>query len=414
MGDAIDLNLFPSCYNCLSWSDDGELAVADGDSVHLQVCLLLFFAIIHPPFRFSSLIIQLIADSKLPQWKPKYVHPLFEKEKSMPWTSAKVRTNIFTNQEWKVVWPSGRDEFSIGAEQSLSTVTALSWSHQGLGLHRRCVLAVLTSNLLLSLYEADGHRRAWSRVCIINDALEDYFRTASKHKSKTTIRKVRIRAFDWCPPLRNDSQSVDDDRADVRWGEQLLTITTDDNDVVLVRVKRNNPLTAYAGLYSIDVLTHITMNNIKRKYSMVPTGSLWADALESKARILHLSCGPWNRVINERNSQETSDNRGPAAKFGALIALIFGSTLHLLHVRASLSSTDNTTTSVTGQLIQNEHLLSSKNLEGINFTGPLQWIIIVCKDYYSHHNHILTRTGRNETLAGDRLSRWASHSSLRK
>lgn len=40
MGEALDLNLYPSCYNCLSWSDDGELAVAAGDTVHLQVCSL--------------------------------------------------------------------------------------------------------------------------------------------------------------------------------------------------------------------------------------------------------------------------------------------------------------------------------------------------------------------------------------
>lgn len=37
MAEALDLNLYPSCYNCLSWSDDGELAVAAGDTVHLQV-----------------------------------------------------------------------------------------------------------------------------------------------------------------------------------------------------------------------------------------------------------------------------------------------------------------------------------------------------------------------------------------
>ncbi|QGA12418.1 hypothetical protein EYB26_000062 [Talaromyces marneffei] len=332
MGEALDLNLYPSCYNCLSWSDDGELAVAAGDTVHLQ----------------------------LPQWKPKYVHPLFEKEKSMPWTSTKVRTNVFTHQEWKVMMPSGRDEFSIGAEQSQSTVSQLAWSHQGLGLHRRCVLAVLTSNLLLSLYEADGKRRTWSRVCVVNKALEKYFESKDRSKS---IGTSRIRSFAWCPPLRNDA-SGENDRADVRWGEQLLTIATDRNDIVLVHVKRNNSSNALAWRYSIDVIDHAELGTLDRVYSLVPNGSLWADALSSKAKILNISCGPWSRIDSERSG----------IKYQALISLVLGGNLHLVNVQASLSSGDGSAISIEGQLTFNTTVLSFKSLESINFTGPLQWL----------------------------------------
>lgn len=34
----VTLRIFPSCYDCLSWSDDGELAVAAGEYVHILVC----------------------------------------------------------------------------------------------------------------------------------------------------------------------------------------------------------------------------------------------------------------------------------------------------------------------------------------------------------------------------------------
>ncbi|GAM40067.1 hypothetical protein TCE0_034f12120 [Talaromyces pinophilus] len=337
MAEALDLNLYPSCYNCLSWSDDGELAVAAGDAVHLQ----------------------------LPQWKPKYVHPLFKKEKSMPWTSTKVRTNIFTHQEWKVTLPTGRDEFSIGAEQSLSTVSQLAWSNQGLGLHRRCVLAVLTSNLLLSLYEADGQRRSWSRVCVVNKALEKYFESKGRPKS---IGASRIRSFAWCPPLKNDARG-EDDRADVRWGEQLLTIATDSNDVVLVRVKRNHSSKVFGWRYSIDVIGHIALGNLHRQYSLIPKGSLWADALSSKARIQNISCGPWSKTGDEQNGLKDS-----RLESHAMIALVLAGNLHLVNVHAGMSFQDGLTVSVEGHLTHNTTVLSSRVMKSINFTGLLQWI----------------------------------------
>jgi hypothetical protein len=304
----------------------------------------------------------------------------------MPWTSTKVRTNVFTHQEWKVMMPTGRDEFSIGAEQSQSTVSQLSWSHQGLGLHRRCVLAVLTSNLLLSLYEADGQRRTWSRVCVANKALEKYFQSKETHKG--SIGASRIRSFAWCPPLKNDVRG-EGDRADVRWGEQLLTIATDSNDIVLVRVKRNSSTKNLAGQYSIDVIDHVELGNLDRKYSLIPKGSLWADALNSKAKILNVSCGPWSRVVDEQNGSKEA-----GLKSQAMIALVLGGNLHLVNVQANLSSKDGSTASVEGHMMYNTIALSSRKLESINFTGPLQWITVVSIDCDSQYD---SSTDKNRT-----------------
>jgi len=39
MLDPVELQLFPSCYNCLSWSSDGELAVAAGENIHILVSI---------------------------------------------------------------------------------------------------------------------------------------------------------------------------------------------------------------------------------------------------------------------------------------------------------------------------------------------------------------------------------------
>lgn len=39
--DALALPIFPSCPNCLAWSDDGELAIAAGEFVQVLVCISL-------------------------------------------------------------------------------------------------------------------------------------------------------------------------------------------------------------------------------------------------------------------------------------------------------------------------------------------------------------------------------------
>lgn len=39
MLDPVELQLFPSCYNCISWSSDGELAVAAGEYIHILVSI---------------------------------------------------------------------------------------------------------------------------------------------------------------------------------------------------------------------------------------------------------------------------------------------------------------------------------------------------------------------------------------
>lgn len=37
MSGPLELPLFPSCYDCLSWSEDGELAIAAGDYIQILV-----------------------------------------------------------------------------------------------------------------------------------------------------------------------------------------------------------------------------------------------------------------------------------------------------------------------------------------------------------------------------------------
>ena len=40
MLEPVELTTSPSCFNCVSWSSDGDLAVAGGEYVHILVCRL--------------------------------------------------------------------------------------------------------------------------------------------------------------------------------------------------------------------------------------------------------------------------------------------------------------------------------------------------------------------------------------
>jgi hypothetical protein len=41
MLETLELQVFPSSYNCISWSEDGEIAVATGEYVQVLVRTIL-------------------------------------------------------------------------------------------------------------------------------------------------------------------------------------------------------------------------------------------------------------------------------------------------------------------------------------------------------------------------------------
>ena len=124
-----------------------------------------------------------------------------------PWKFVKLPVNTFTRSEWPECELAPSASFSVGEEQSNSTVTWLGWSPPGLAKHKRSVLAVLTSNHLLSLWAANedlGNLESWKRVCIINDAFEIAFRQErfqSKIENIQDQRLRRARSAAWAPSL---------------------------------------------------------------------------------------------------------------------------------------------------------------------------------------------------------------------
>ncbi|KAF7588498.1 hypothetical protein BBP40_005634 [Aspergillus hancockii] len=341
----IELQLFPSCYNCVSWSADGEIAVAAGEYVQ----------ILTPKHTTEQGGNGSASDAT-----------------SKNWNVTRFRVNVFTNKEWTTIWPQKRANFSIGPEQSLSTVVGLAWSPPGLAKYRRCILAVLTSNLLLSFYDISPQGR-WTRVAIVNDCLNPYFNPLVQDE-ELRRRKFNIRAFTWCPPLKVPSAEEHATGYAVlgpesRWGLQFLTVTNDDNDVMILEARRSK-LEPTSSLYAFDVLSLISINDPSGNYQDVQPGSIFFSALKQCIKATAMSFGPWIH-------QSTKDSMGVCSAIGN-VAIVLGIKIKTVRYAITLMPPDEQTGAevVYKTLCDSEEntALHGGRLDKYNFTGPLSWL----------------------------------------
>ncbi|OAP56391.1 hypothetical protein AYL99_09570 [Fonsecaea erecta] len=191
--EPVTLPYWPTCKNALTWSPE-DLAVAAGELVH----------ILTPRDASRSL-----GDPGHKQWH-----------------TFTLRVNQFEPSEWPFQELATITQFSVGEELSESTVVSLSWSPAGLGIYRRSVLAVLTSNLILSLWESNGRLGVWQRTAIINQYLP------SDEQLNNPREKRRVRAFHWLPALSLSKG--------FRWGSQLVALADDDFTVLFFHLYKTN------------------------------------------------------------------------------------------------------------------------------------------------------------------------------
>ncbi|KAJ9299846.1 hypothetical protein DTO271G3_2730 [Paecilomyces variotii] len=340
--EPIELQLFPSCHECLSWSQDGELAVAAGEYIHIL--------------------------------SPNAQRHGSGAGTAGPWEFTRLRANVFTNIEWPTTNPADRDSFSIGSEQSISTVAGIKWSHPGLEKYRRSILAVLTTNLLLSFYDSGGLRNKWNRVFIVNDALKLHFSQIVTDR-RLVAQKSKIRSFAWCPPLKRQKQRQDGPSAllepsESRWGVHVLAIANDANDLVFVRVSRTARNSSSEKPYDIEVLSVISLANPAETFPMIHTPSIFVSAVKSKARISHVSCGPWVYEASEEDAKISARSA---------VAVVYGTKLQIVSLDATLTPVEGQGLSGPGFSVnitctKCEYIESAGNLDSYRFTGELQWV----------------------------------------
>ncbi|KAF5857388.1 hypothetical protein ETB97_005880 [Aspergillus alliaceus] len=341
----VELQLFPSCYDCIAWSEDGEIAVAAGEYVHIIT--------------------------------PKHTTEKREGSGSgsqatgKDWNVTRIRTNVFTNKEWPIIHPQKRENFSIGPEQSLSTIVGLAWSPPGLAKYRRCLLAVLTSSLLLSFYDV-GPQGRWTRAAIVNNYLRSYFKPSVDDK-ELRLRKCNIRAFTWCPPLKvptadQHPTSYTVPPSESRWGMHILAVTNDDNDVILLQARRSTDPTSVSP-YSFEVLSVIALDAHVGSYENAQPGSIFSSALSTRSRASSMSPGPWMY-------HPSGNSTGVCSAIGNL-AITWGTKLKVVRHVIKLVSDDEQPNDVVGYkaLCESEEISSVYGglLNNYQLTGPLHW-----------------------------------------
>ncbi len=183
---------WPKVSDNMSWSED-HLAVASGEAVHI----LTPRTHIKPP----------VSDSAY-------------------WHVESIRVNQFSEQEWPLVDLAALSDLSLGEEQSTPSVCSLSWSPVSIGLHRRSVLAVLTTNHLLALWESTGIPGSWKRTCIVNKLM-------TMEGLMSNRRKQRLRAVAWLPGLAVEPFT--------RQEQQHLIIVDDDDRVSVFNLAKGAP-----------------------------------------------------------------------------------------------------------------------------------------------------------------------------
>ncbi|KIW24140.1 uncharacterized protein PV07_09872 [Cladophialophora immunda] len=194
--EPVALPYWPTCKNALTWSPE-DLAVAAGELVHILTPRDASRSLGDPGHRL--------------------------------WHTFTLRVNQFDPSEWPYQDLATITHFSVGEELSESTVVSLSWSPPGLGIYRRSVLAILTSNLILSLWESSGRLGVWQRTAIVNQYLP--IQPSGDETDNSRLQR-RVRAFRWLPPLLPSEESG--------WGCQFLAVADDDFTVSFFQLWKAN------------------------------------------------------------------------------------------------------------------------------------------------------------------------------
>ncbi|PGH00226.1 hypothetical protein GX51_05923 [Blastomyces parvus] len=345
--DPVELKLFPSCFDCISWSPDGELAVALGEYVH----------VLTPRIKVpTSAAAAETASSSNAQW-----------------TTTKFRVNVFTNKEWPMIFPQHGETFSLGEEQSISHVVALAWSPHRLAKYSRHVLAVLTSNLVLSLWElADGQSK-WVRSVLVNSALRDAFGPSLQGQSAILQRKQHVRSFCWSPKCDDDSHDIHTPhRHPAYQNMSLLAVANDMNDITFIRVRndRRGSDTKTQRKLWVEVISHNGIPPPTAAYPHVQPDSLLSQSMRSVHIISHIAWG---------SSRQSLDDQGnPRYTFPIAIIHATEVKVFLLHAKfEELGGEEegNTADARPDLRLSGAVAISQEEqFQRMSFYGPLCWI----------------------------------------
>lgn len=272
-----------------------------------------------------------------------------------------------------MIFPQPGDTFSLGEEQSSSHVLALAWSHHRLARYSRHVLAVLTSNLVLSLWElVDGYSK-WMRTVVVNNALREAFGLSLRGKGSILQRKMHVRCFCWSPKCDEDDYHEDALHGHQAYRDMsLLAVANDMNDITLIRVRNDHlgpDMNTRRQLW-VEVISQNEISAPHVAYPHMQPDSLLGQSVRSVPIISHITWGP---------ARQSFDDQGNP-RYSSPLAIIHatGVKAFLLHARfgdpgrvAEDSDTDAKLDLRLGEVIP---IPQEPQFERMSFHGPLRWI----------------------------------------
>ncbi|KAM5483705.1 hypothetical protein MaudMau93_006212 [Microsporum audouinii] len=363
MLEPLELRSYPSCSNCLSWSADGEVAVAAGEIVYVLVCWNL-----RPrSYRIGNIEANSYnKQSPKPSKEEKQQDQAAQRPTGSQWDISKLKTNAFTLNELPLLLPEPGTTFSLGEEQSASHAVSVAWSSPRLAVYGKCMLAVLTSNLTLSLWHAVDGASRWNRTLIVNHALRKYFKTIVRDDSSMLRRKQRIRAFSWSYlSLQATQEEVDDKGSRHGGGIHFLIVSNDTNDIVVLRVTAPS----YGQSAIATVLSHYSLLPQRvQLFQLAEQSSLFAELSSSRATITTISSSVWIKKLE----LEAFSASVPQI-WKVLIAFTYGSKLEILHLETEITATHDEPMIQRFELY-NKELSLQYSMATLGLKGPLHWL----------------------------------------
>ncbi|KZF25041.1 hypothetical protein L228DRAFT_258517 [Xylona heveae TC161] len=344
----IHLPFTPTDVDSVDWSKDGELAIAAGEYIQLLL-----------PRYGSGTIGQTRPDPSRRETATTRPHETREGSDAQ-WDSLIFRANLFSEDEIPARAPAPFKVFSIGEEQGIGAVSTLKWSSPGIGLHRRPVLAVLTTNHLLSIWDGAARSRKaehFNRVMILNDAVLGHFDQGQNgHDVPRELHNLnklrrRIMSFAWSKPcfLKKNGEI---NALGATWGTSLFAVANDNNEMVILRIIPPSSRCT-GGQWSTEALGDVRAQTLKEEESEF---SLLKAAMISRSIISQIAWSPW--VI----SLKTED---------AILAYICGNTLRLRKV--SVTSQDGQNNRMDLKINSSEFCFQPNQAWVTENSGPLAW-----------------------------------------
>jgi len=276
MLETFDIRPWPVSTNNLAWSTDNIVAVAVSGSIELLVSL---DRIVRCSFPYSQ--------DQVPRYS--------RAGSTDRWTVLSIDASSFTHEEFPLLEPAPWSTFDVGEELSDRFVTSHSWSPPGLGKHGSCVLAVLTSNHVLSLWGFSGRpdlSEDWHRTTIVNEFLRGV------NSGDVELRHGRrIHSFAWLPiPLTPAEQEGPGGRMSNRG--QHLAVSDDLGNIHLIKVGSGVDVIESKISYQMEVVASIPVS---------PVGSIARPILAAlpsfidvrPAVVDQVACSPWDVGLDD-------------------------------------------------------------------------------------------------------------------